>query len=348
MSHNQDAVFDVVIVGGGPTGLSCGIEAARVGLKYCIVEKGAITDAIRRFPVNMTFFSTPELLTLGGLPFPTTSVRPSRREALQYYRAVVEHFRLSLQLFTTVERIEPVQQTNQDGKQCPRFVLHTRRSTTPVDAAFGVHDVLHARNVVIATGYFDNTNRLNVEGEDLPHVSHYYDEAYKYAMADVVVIGGRNSAVETALELWRHGARVTLVHRRSALGTSVKYWVRPDIENRIKNGEISAYFDSVVRVIRPGSLDIEYLPTGELRRLKADFVFPLIGYRPDERLLRSAGVQLDEQTLIPQYNPATFETNVPGLYIAGSVACGCETWNIFIENGRAHAQPIMEHIAHTL
>jgi thioredoxin reductase (NADPH) len=204
-----------------------------------------------------------------------------------------------------------------------------------------------ARRVIVATGYFDATNRLNVEGEDLPHVSHFYDEPYRYALSDVVVVGGRNSAVEAALELWRHGARVTLVHRQPEPGKSVKYWVRPDIDNRIKNGEIAAYFNSVVSRITPDFVYMRHNVSGVERAIQADFVFPLIGYRPDEALLRAAGVNVAEN-LIPQFHSETFETNLAGLYVAGSVMCGCETWSIFIENARAHAVPIVRHIVSNL
>ncbi len=315
--------FDLVIIGAGPTGLACGIEAQKAGLSYLIIEKGALVETVRRYPVNMTFFSTPELLTLDDVPFTTTNVRPTRREALQYYRGVAEYYTLNLRLHTRVERVT---------KQGAVFEVLTHKNET-----------VTAPRVVIATGYFDFTNRLLVEGEDLPHVSHYYDEPYRYSMTDVVVIGGRNSAVEAALELWRHKARVTMVHRGETLSSVVKYWVKPDIENRLKNGEIIAHLNSVVREIREGTMVIENTRTHECTTLAADFVFPLIGYRPDETLLRGAGVQLSDK-LVPEHNPTTFETNVEGLYIAGSVACGCETWAIFIENGRMHAKPVIEHI----
>ncbi len=315
--------IDLIIIGAGPTGLACGIEAKKAGLSYLIIEQGGITDAIRRFPVNMTFFSTPELLELGDIPFTTPNVRPTRVEVLQYYRGISDYFELNLKLFTKVSEIK-----NQDKRF--NLVTDSREEFT-------------ADKIIVATGYFDYTNRLGVKGEDLPHVSHFYTEPYAYSQTDVAVIGGRNSAVETALELYRHGARVTLIHRGSELG-AVKYWILPDIENRIKDGGITVYFDSVVEEIATGSLVVRDKKDNKRTTLPIDFVFPLIGYRPNEPLLRSGGIALDSKTVIPEYNKTTFETNVRGLYIAGSVACGCETWNIFIENGRAHAKPIIEHI----
>lgn len=319
-------MHDIIIIGAGPTGLACAIEAQKAGLSYIVIEKGGITDAIRRFPVNMTFFSTPELLSLDNLPFTTTNVRPSRSEALQYYRGVAGYHRLNLLLHTEVKSVQ---------KQGSVFHVATARGN------YG------SRRVIVATGYFDATNLLNVEGEDLPHVAHYYDEPYKYAFSNVIVIGGRNSAVEAALDLWRHGARVHLVHRSAELSKVVKYWVRPDIDNRIKNGEITAHFDSVVNRITSDSVYVRHSVSGAETGIKADFVFPLIGYRPDEALLRGAGVNMAD-SLIPEFHSETFETNVAGLYVAGSVMCGCQTWSIFIENGRAHAKPIVEHILSTM
>ena len=316
-------MYDIIIIGGGPTGLACGIEAQRANLSYTIIEKGGITDSIRRFPVNMTFFSTPELLELGGIPFTCVNVRPNRVEALNYYRRVVDYFDLNVRLHTRVIAIQ---------KEGNYFSVRLNGD-----------EPLMGKHVILATGYFDFTNRLNIEGEDLPHVSHYYSEPFAYAKMDVVVIGGRNSAVETALDLYRNGARVSLIHRGPELG-SIKYWVLPDIQNRLKEGAIIAYFDTVVTEIREQEIDTLNTKTGARQTLKTDFVIPLIGYRPDEKLLRDAGVNLNEQTLIPEYDPQTFETNIKNFYIAGSVACGCETWNIFIENGKAHARPIISNI----
>jgi thioredoxin reductase (NADPH) len=324
----HDTALDVLIVGAGPTGLACAIEAKKNGLSYIVIEKGSITDAIRRFPVNMTFFSTPDLLALDGIPFTTTNVRPNRSESLQYYRGIAEYHGLHLKLHTAVTSI---------ARNGDEFHIETSRGGS----------AYNARSVVVATGYYDATNRLNVEGEDLPHVSHFYDEPYRYAQTDVAVIGGRNSAVEAALELWRHGARVTMIHRKAELGKSVKYWVRPDIENRIKNGEIAVRFNTVVRRITHDALIVEDIESSKQSELPVDFVFPLIGYRPDEALLRGAGVELSP-ALIPACNTATFETNVPHLYVAGSVMCGCETWSIFIENGRNHAKPVVADIVRQL
>ncbi|GBD05136.1 Thioredoxin reductase [bacterium HR20] len=320
-------MLDVAIIGAGPTGLSCAIEAMRSSLQCLVFDKGSICDSIRRFPVNMTFFSTPEQLELGGVPFTTPNVRPTRQEALQYYRIVAQRLGIPLQLYTRVDRV---------SKKDDAFVIETERGTW------------HARTVIIATGYFDHTNRLGIEGEELPHVRHYYTEPFEYSGMRVLVVGGKNSAVETALDLWRHGASVELVHRRPTLGESVKYWLKPDIENRIRNGEIRAHFSTVVRRIVPGAVLLERTTDGITWWHECDFVLLQIGYRPDAAFLRRCGVEVDQRTLIPRYDPATFETNVPGLYVAGSVMCGCETWNIFIENGRAHARPIVASIRQRL
>ncbi|MCJ8329398.1 MAG: YpdA family putative bacillithiol disulfide reductase [Lentisphaeria bacterium] len=317
-------IHDVLIIGAGPSGLSCAIEAQKAKLSYVVIEKGGITDAIRRFPVNMTFFSTPELLEIGDLPFTITGLRPKRVECLEYYRKVVEHFDLNLQLHTTVQTIERAA----NGV----FTVHTDGERE-----------YECRNLVIATGYFDNANQINIPGEEFPHVSHYYDEPYAYAGMNVVVVGGRNSAAETVLELYRHGANTTLVHRGENLSDSIKYWVKPDIENRIKEASIPAWFNTEICEIKKGEVILKNNISEVERTIKADFVFLLTGYRPDETLLRGIGVALDE-VLIPAYNMETYETNVEGVYIAGSVACGCETWNIFIENGRAHAKPIITDI----
>ena len=315
--------YELIIIGAGPSGLSCAIEAQKAGLNYLLIEKGGITDAIRRFPTNMTFFSTCELIEIGDVPFTNTEMRPNRVEALQYYRRVVEHFGLNLKLHEEVTSIETL-----DGS----FNVHCKSVS------------LNAKNVIVATGYFDYTNRLGIEGEDLDHVSYYYDEPFAYAGSKVLMIGGRNSAAEAALDLYRHGVDVTMIHRRDALYDGIKYWVKPDLENRIKEGSITLHLNTEAKAIRKGEVDLLNNRTGEQMTIEADFVFALIGYRPDEKLLNSAGVHLDEK-LIPDFDESTYETNIKGLYIAGSVACGCETWNIFIENGREHARPIISAIA---
>ena len=317
------ATYDILIIGAGPSGLSCAIEAKKNGLSYIVIDKGGLTDAIRRFPTNMTFFSTPELLELDNVPFVSTNVRPTRIEAIEYYRKVVDYHKLNVMLHTEITKIRKDQ-------NCFDLLTKSHRSFT-------------ATSVIVATGYFDNTNRLDVEGEDLPHVTHYYDEPYFYSTKEAAVIGGRNSAVETALDLYRHGVNVNLIHRGPNF-RSIKYWVLPDIENRIKDGSINAFFNFLVTEIKPDSLTIKNRDNGEIKTLAADFVIALIGYRPDEHLLRDAGVQLDNETLIPVYDEKTFETNVKNLYIAGSVACGCKTWDIFIENGREHGKSIINHI----
>ncbi len=321
---NKQEIVDVLIVGGGPTGLSCGIEARAAGLSYHILEKGALTDSIRCFPRSMTFFSTPELLELGDLPFACVETRPNRNEVLVYYRRVVDYFNLNISL------------------RCKVLGIRRVGDLFEVESSNGIFT---ARNVVLATGYFDNTNMLGVAGEDQAHVRAYYEEPYEYTRARVCVIGGRNSAVETALELFRNGADVTLVHRGADLGSSVKYWIMPDIRNRIAKGEIKALFNTVVQEIGAKTITLRNSVDGSVGTIAADYVIKHIGYRPDEQLLRSSGVALDDETLVPTYNPDNFETNVPGLYVAGSVVCGCETWNIFIENGRKHARPIIERIA---
>jgi len=271
----------------------------------------------------MTFFSTPELLELGNVPFTVTNIRPTRVEVLEYYRKVVDFFDLNLQLHTRITKIE---------KQDDSFILTAENAGR-----------YQGKNMIVATGYFDQTNRLNIKGEDMPHVTHYYTEPFVYSRSRVAVIGGRNSAVETALDLYRHGTDVTLIHRGPALG-SVKYWVLPDIENRIKEGIIKAYFNHEVKEISKGSLILNHCKTDKSSSIDIDFVIAHIGYRPDEHLLRSIGVILDDETLIPAYDSQTFETNVKGIYIAGSVACGCKVWDIFIENGKKHAQPIIKNI----
>lgn len=316
-------MFDVAIIGAGPSGLACGIEAKAHGLSYVILDRGTLAEAIRRFPTNMTFFSTPELLELGRLPFSTPNLRPTRLEVLEYYRRVADYFDIKLSLYSQVTAV-----TGAEGN----FEL-TIAGKPPI----------HARSLVIATGYFDTPTALGVPGETLPNVSYYYDEASRYVRSKVIVIGAGNSGTETALDLYRHGATVTLIHRGETFPDNVKYWIRPDIENRIKAGAIKVHFNAQVREITPNQ--VIFHKDGKLFEEDHDFVFIHAGYRPNVAFLQSLGITCDRETLVPSFERTCFASNVPGVYLAGSVICGCETGTVFIENGRQHAVPIMAAIA---
>ena len=322
-------MVDILIVGAGPAGLATAIAARQAGLSHVLIEKGALVNSILNFPRNMVFFTTPDLLEIGGLPFTTPFEKPTRVEALRYYRRVTEAFDLQVQLHEKVTSID----------RGTDFETATSRPD-------GVRKSYHSRFVVVATGYYDNPNMLRVPGEDLPHVSHYYTEAHPYYRQRVVVVGGKNSAAEAALDLWRSGARVTLVHRGSRLGDAIKYWVKPDIENRIKEGSIEARFGARVVEVRNSSVVVE--SDGASDEIPADAVFLLTGFRPDVELLRRAGVRVDETTLAPVHDPETLESNVPGLYLAGAVVSGRETNRVFIENGRFHGKLILQAIRRKL
>ncbi|MEK7729604.1 MAG: YpdA family putative bacillithiol disulfide reductase [candidate division KSB1 bacterium] len=324
--QNNSEVYEVVIVGAGPIGLACGIEAQRRNLSNVILEKGCLTDAIFHFPQHMTFFSTPELLEVGDIPFVISSGKPTRQDALTYYRRVAIHEQLQIRLFENVTRIER-------GAGC--FEITSAKAQ------------YRARTVVLALGFYDHPNLLNVPGEDLPKVSHYYSEPHPFYRRRVAIVGGKNSAVEAALELYRHGAEVTLIHRHAEIGQSVKYWILPDILNRIKEGSIRALLNSRVTRITPEEIFVQN-GTGEAQALPNDFVFALTGYHPDYDFLRSMGIAIDEASGRPEHNPATFETNVSGLYIAGCLAAGKDANKIFIENGRLHAKDILGDIAERL
>lgn len=315
MSH-----YDMIIVGAGPSGLSCAIQAKKSGLSCLVIDKGTVADAIRRFPVSMTFFSTPELLEIGGVPFLTSGFRPTRVEALRYYQHVVTHFALEVRQRTLITGIHPVDEGF--------------RVETPAGS-------LTASYVVAATGYFDDPSPFDVKGSDLPKVRRYYSEPFECFGMNVAVVGGKNSAVETALDLHRHGANVTLIHRGPALSEGVKYWILPDIQNRLQKGEIKGYFNSSVSEIRAKTIVIEG-PKGE--EIPNDIVFVMIGYSPGMQLLASAGVQFNGNSRIPQHNPETMETNVKGLYVVGSIAAGRFNNRIFIENGRAHGGLVMKSV----
>lgn len=321
--------YDLIIVGAGPCGLACGIEAAAKNLDYLIIEKGNITESIRRYPLNMKFFSTSENIEIGHLPLISQDIRPTRSEALKYYRRVSAHYQLNIKAFTNLEAIEREEEKNE-------FILNTNR------------EELHARKVIIATGYYDIPKSLGIPGEELPHVTHYYDEPYRYTNSKAVVVGGANSAIEVALDLYRNQVEVSLVHQFEGLDKSAKYWIVPDLENRIKKNEVQAYFNSRLSQITPGFVELENISTGKKQNIPADFVFLMTGYRPDAELFQKLGIKLSGSAYIPDLNQETFETNIQGIYMAGSVVGGEETAKIFIENGKLHAQPIIADICRKL
>ncbi len=316
--------YDMICVGAGPTGLACAMEAKRAGMRALVIDKGCLCNSIYHYPVNMVFFTTPELLEIGDLPMVCGGEKPTRTEALKYYRKGTEHYALELRLFERVLRV--------DG--------HDGAFTVVTQTENGAEERYEAKKVVVATGYYDLPNEMGVPGEHLPHVSHYYTEPHEYWNQDVVVIGGKNSAVEAALDLWRNGARVTLVVRGKELGTSIKYWVKPDIENRIKAGQIAAVFQARVKeIVRDGAM-VEN--GGGARLVGGKQVFALTGYHPDYEFIESLGVRLDAESRRPELDPKTLESNVKGIYLAGVVVAGKNTNEIFIENGRFHGKQIVE------
>lgn len=319
-----EAIFDLLVIGAGPTGLACAIEAQRAGLCAVLVDKGCVCNSLFHYPSHMTFFTTSELLEIGEIPFPSPNAKPSRNEALEYYRLVAAHYKLDVRQYHLVERV-----SGSNGK----FTIHLKDR-------FGRASALTARKLAIATGYYDLPNIMNIPGEELSKVHHYYDDPHPYFGMDVLVIGGKNSAAIAALELWRHGARVTLVHRGAEIHRHVKYWIKPDIENRIKNGEIRACFNSSVAEIAPDSVTLE-TPVGR-QTLANDFVFAMTGYRPDFGFLESMGVRFEGPDRLPVCNPDTLESNVPGIYLAGVIVAGSRTNEIFIENGRFHGRQIAQ------
>lgn len=319
--RREEGVFDVLIIGAGPIGLACGIEAKLAGLSYLIIEKGCLVNSLYRYPKNMTFFSTAERLEIGGVPFVSTQPKPRRDEALEYYRRVHRVFDLQTRLFEEVRSV-----AKSDGI----FLVNTTEGK------------YRAKHVVIATGFYDIPSMLDVPGEDLPKVAHYYNEPHYYAAQRVIVVGASNSAIDAALETYRKGADVTLVIRGEGIGPRVKYWVRPDIENRLAAGEIRAYFKSTIRSIAHKEVVID-TPEGTVVEPN-DFVIALTGYRPDFDFLVKMGVELDGDRKIPVHDPATMETNVPGLYLAGVVCGGLDTHLWFIENSRIHAERIVQSI----
>ena len=316
--------YDIICIGAGPTGLACAIEAKRAGMKPLVIDKGCLCNSIYHYPVNMVFFTTPELLEIGNLPLISAAEKPVRVEALKYYRKAAEHYGLELRLFERVLRV--------DG--------HDSNFTVVTQTEKGIEARYSSKKISVATGYYDLPNVMGIPGEDLPHVSHYYSEPFEFWNQDVVVIGGKNSAAEAALDLFRNGARVTLVHRNAELGSSIKYWVRPDIENRIKAGEVKALFETRVKQITRDEVVVQN-GAGE-KRLPARQVFALTGYHPDYAFIESLGVHLDPDTRKPALNPNTLESNVPGIHLAGVVIGGRHTGDIFIENGRFHGKQIID------
>ena len=314
--------LDVLIVGGGPIGIACGLEAKKKGLKYLIVEKGTIVNSLFNYPINMQFFSSSERLEIDDIPFISKEAKPKRNEALEYYRRIVTSNKLNIKLFEIVERIEKVDEY---------FQIHSNKTEYT------------AANVIIATGFYDLPNLLNIPGEDLPKVSHYYKDPHYYASQKLAVIGASNSAVDAALECWRKGAEVTMIVREPEIGKRVKYWVRPDILNRINEGSITAYFNSNVKEIMPGEIIVD-TPDGVLQ-LENDFVLALTGYMPNFEFLENLGIELsDDDKKLPTYDEETMETNVSGLYLAGVICGGMETHKWFIENSRIHAKIIVDAI----
>ena len=319
--------FDVVIVGAGPTGLACGIELKQRGRSALIIDKGCVVNSIYHYPTNLVFFTTPELLEIGGIPMTSLNEKPNRHEALKYYRRVADYFKLDIHQYEQVDTIA--------GSDLNFTIRSTDRD--------GAHREYAAKKVILATGYYDVPNRLNVPGEDLPKVLHYYKEPHLYYNQDVVVVGAKNSAALAALELYWTGARVTLVHRGEHISSKVKYWIKPNIENRLKAGEITGYFRSHIAEISPSSVRL-VTPEGE-KVLPNDFVFALVGYRPDLEFLERTGISLDPATLRPQTDKHTLESARNGVYLAGVIVAGMHTNEIFIENGRFHGAQIAQDIA---
>lgn len=318
----MEEILDLLIIGGGPIGLACALEAKAANLNYLVVEKGCLVNSLYNYPVNMTFFSTSERLEIGGVPFVSNNAKPTRSESLEYYRRVAVSAALKLHLF---EKVTAVQ------KKDNAFEIITSRNR------------YKAFNIIVATGFYDLPFLLNVEGESLPKVTHYYKDSHFYAFEKIIVVGASNSAVDAALETWRKGADVTMVVRENEIGSRVKYWVKPDIENRIAEGSIKAYFNSTITSIREKEVDIE-TPAG-LVTLKNDWVIAMTGYQPDLCFLENLGIELSADLVRkPKYDDETHETNVSGIYLAGVICGGMNTHRLFIENSREHATRITQHI----
>ncbi|PWJ42600.1 YpdA family putative bacillithiol disulfide reductase [Sediminitomix flava] len=324
MTNCENMTLDVIIIGGGPIGMAAGIEAQKKGLNYLIIEKGCLVNSLFNYPANMTFFSTSEKLEIGGVPFISHNPRPTRREALEYYRRVQTKWNLNIHLFEEVNEVQKL------GPE--QFEVKTNKVE------------YFSKNIIVATGFYGLPNLMNIEGEDLPKVKHYYDDPHLYSFQKIVVVGAANSAIDAALETYRKGAEVTLVIREEEISQRVKYWVRPDIINRIKEGSIKAYFNSSLNSISEQNVIIE-TPEGSFE-IENDFVLAMTGYKPDFSLLEKMGIILAEDELMtPSYNEDTHETNVEGIYLAGVICGGMQTNTWFIENSRVHAEIIIEEIS---
>jgi thioredoxin reductase (NADPH) len=326
-SATRDPIFDLLVIGAGPTGLACAIEAQKAGFSAICVDKGCLCNSLFHYPAHMTFFTTSERLEIGGIPFPSTNAKPNRNEALEYYRMVAAYYKLDVRQYTRVERVH-----GSEGNFTADTIDHHGRPGS-----------LRARTLAVSTGYYDLPNLMGIPGEDLAKVMHYYNDPHPYYNLDVAVIGGKNSAAIAALELWRHGARVTLIHRGPQIQPHVKYWIKPDIENRIKDGEVTAYFNSNVIEVTPDAVIVE-TPTGR-KALANDFVFALTGYHPDFDFIESLGVTCAGDDRLPACHKETLESNIPGIYLAGVIVAGERTSEIFIENGRFHGRQIAAALA---
>jgi thioredoxin reductase (NADPH) len=333
-------MYDLIIIGGGPIGLACGLEAQAAGLNYVVLEKGCLVNSLYNYPANMTFFSTSDRLEIGDVPFVSNNAKPTRSEALEYYRRVAIHRKLNLKLFEEVQNISPL---------TPEGGTKIGLESSPSGGGGGFYSVktskstYQTKNIVIATGFYDIPYLMKVKGENLPKVTHYYEEPHFYALQKVVVVGANNSAVDAALETWRKGADVTMIIRHQEVGRRVKYWAKPDIENRIKEGSIKAFFNSEVAEIREYEIDIK-TPQG-IVTIENDYVIAMTGYQPNLNFLRKIGITLSaDEIMKPTYNDATQETNLPNVYLAGVICGGMDTHSLFIENSRIHAVKIIEKI----
>ncbi|MEL6923622.1 MAG: YpdA family putative bacillithiol disulfide reductase [Bacteroidota bacterium] len=317
--HSQ---YDLIIIGAGPIGINCAIEAKKAGLHYLVIEKGVLVNSLFNFPTNMTFFSTSKLLEIGEVPFISHTEKPTRRESLEYFRRVVSSWNLNCHFYEAVEAVHPLGNEHYEVKT-------SRRS-------------YRTQNVIVATGFYDTPRLLNIPGEDLPKVKHYYDEPHKYVGQKVVVIGAANSGCDVALETWQKGAEVSMVVRKESISPRVKYWIKPNIENRIKEGSIKAYFNSTVREIHPHHVIVD-TPDGAIE-LENDFVLAMTGYQPNYSFFEKIGLSFDNEHKVIEHDPETLETHLPNVYIAGVINSGMQTSKLFIENTRVHAAIIVQSI----